>query len=449
MADLSTIYDAVEELPSVEATAGDRLASAWEDGSAACDSASAGANALSPYEQVKRTVNRAVAAGVEPSSELHERLGRRIEQERAKGVAALLASESARELVLEWAELAQCDERTVEAAYSADDDEANYSGGDALLEIVPGGNEKDQKEALGAVYSSLLPMLVNGGNDAQRQAIAQRLPLSWDGFLRLSRAAQGELTSAGQDKVDASYRAQTAIFNQFVQANLRLLKAKAGLHRARRDSYEDVFQEAVLGLTRAVQLWDYRKGFQFSTFAEPWIRQMANLELYKVGRLVAPRTRSLPTYSKAEATRGAMAQALGREPSDREVAAKLEMSVLDLQALMVECAPAGSLDAPVDGTRLLTHLEHVEDETDFVAELECDGTARAVRDACHALNPVEREMVTMRFGLDGKDPISNEEMAERMGLRRETARLLFKRALGKLRTGPLGAMLAEELERAP
>ena len=234
-------------------------------------------------------------------------------------------------------------------------------------------------------------------------------------------------------------------------ANLRMVRAKAGLNRARREAYEDVFQEAVLGLTRAVQLWDYRKGFQFSTFAEPWIRQTANLELYATGRVVAPRYGSVPTYSKIETARGALAQVLGREPTYAEVAKKLDIQVEALKELIVECAPVYSLDTSVESSGSYSHkdkfIDRVEDEFNFTDDFEQESTARAVLDACHALTPVEREMVTMRFGLDGEDPVSNEEMADRMGMRRETARVAFKRALDKLRSGPLGEMLAAELEQ--
>lgn len=415
---------------------------------------------LSPYEKVRRTIGRAVETSDSPCSGLHETLGRKIEAARTRAVGFLLGSETARELLLEWLDLAQAGQRTVEGSYCQGDDEANFSGGDALLDILPGGSDKDRKEALGAMCASLMAILEAGGTPAQRQAIAARIPVSWDGFLRLARAADGELTEKADDHVQAAFREQTALFNQFVMANLRLVKAKAGLHRARRDNYEDVFQEAVLGLTRAVQLWDYRKGFQFSTFAEAWIRQTANTELYATGRVVAPRYGSVPLYTKTKLARSALAQQLGREPTDAEVAKKLDMSVQDLKALIIECAPHYSLDAPVSGIgtqsvdapitvgNLLPCLDVFEDQHDFTRDFEQSSTDRVVREACHALTPAERQMVTMRFGLDGTEPVSNEEMAERMGLRRETARLVFKRALEKLRSGPLGAMLAEELDGA-
>jgi RNA polymerase nonessential primary-like sigma factor len=439
MGDPLISYEALTE----QSTAG-LAVDAGSDESREGEEASGGA--VSSYEQVRRVIGRAVEISDAPCSGLHENLGRKIEVTRTRAVGFLLGSESARELLLEWLDLAQAGQRAVEASYCHGDEEANFSGGDALLDILPGGTDRERKEALGAMAASLLAILENGGTPAQRQAIAARIPISWDGFLRLARAADGELTHEADDQVQAAFREQISLFNRFVMANLRLVKAKAGLQRAKRDSYEDVFQEAVLGLTRAVQLWDYRKGFQFSTFAEAWIRQAANKELYTVGRVVATRYDSVPLFSKTETARNALAQQLGRAPTDSELAHKLDMPLEELRGLINECSLNQSLDAPIAGGENLTYVDAMADPHDFAAELEKPDTARTVREACHALTPVERQMVSMKFGLDGEDAVTVEVMAERFGMRRETARLALKRGLDKLRTGALGAMLAMELD---
>lgn len=406
-------------------------------------------DSISPSVLIERVLTRARSDTLAQFDrhDVHVELARRIESARESGVTALLNSESGRDLCIEWLTLALCGQRTIESFDATDEDDLVYCGGEALMDLDSDCSPDTRKASLEAVYASLNALPPTGSTIGRRAAISQRLRLSWDGFVRLAAVGEGELSGSDRASVIESAKVQHALANEFVTLNLRLVRCADGVKWAPLDAMEDVFQEGALGLMRAVQLWDYRKGFQFSTFADQWIRQAVARELNTHGRVITPRVNSVPAWNRAERVRVRLAQQLGREPNDAEVAAAVGSDVSELRYIMSECASAVSLERPRSESGGTSLEDAVGTEDECFDVLERESTVNLVNDACGALTPMERKILNLRYGLDGNEPVSNELLAEMLGLRRETARIHTKRALAKLRDGIYGTQLAEELNK--
>jgi len=258
----------------------------------------------------------------------------------------------------------------------------------------------------------------------------------WCGHLAEQRLRNNGHDGALRARLEEQIRVGTAARHALLQANLRLVVNLAKRYVGRGLTLLDLIQESNLGLARAVDKFDYRRGFKFSTHATWWIRQAITRAIGNCGNL--PR---LPAHTgqwlrRLDQTMHILTQELGREPSEAEIAARMRVPVEKVRRLIEAGAGTLSLEMEIGGEQEATlgdFIEDVQTPTPWAAALEASMRAD-MSDALETLTPREERVLTLRSGLrDGCDQ-TLKEVGAKFGLTRERVRQIEQGALAKLRT---------------
>jgi RNA polymerase primary sigma factor len=272
--------------------------------------------------------------------------------------------------------------------------------------------------ALGAIDRITLGIGVRGGDAAS-----------------LGRAAKA---AEWLRRVGAANRAAAEARNDFVKANLRLVVSIARRFNHGRMALADLIQEGNIGLMKAVERYDYRRGFRFSTYASWWIRHAISRALADKGREVRLPVHMIDAQHRLTKARRELTAKLGRQPTSDELADATKMPLDKIEKMRSWLLEQSiSIDKPVgdDEGRVLGEVLENPDHDDVspMQDLEWEALTTEVRELLQELRPIEADILRQRFGLETDQELTLKEIGDKYNLSRERIRQLQEQALAKMR----------------
>jgi RNA polymerase primary sigma factor len=327
-------------------------------------------------------------------------------------------------------------------------------------ELLPGEPARAHGERLGAVIAADEQVLRDASNREGAQALSPRLAElrraeldeviepSVDSLRLYLRSIGRVRLLTAEEEVSLAKRIERgdmAAKQHMVEANLRLVVSIAKSYVGRGLTFLDLIQEGSLGLIRAVEKFDHRRGYKFSTYATWWIRQAVTRSLADKARTIRIPVHMVERLNRLVNAERRLIQQLGREPTDKEIAAELECSPREVREVLRVAQQPISLEKPMGEEEDSALADLIEDASaQSPLELASDALRREdVNRVLASLPGRERQVIELRYGLAGGRPLTLEEVGRAFKITRERVRQIENRTLKKLQSLPEAQRLRE------
>ncbi len=308
-----------------------------------------------------------------------------------------------------------------------------------IFETISGREEEDARKSVEEIEREI------------RQLISARHGESLDPIKKYLKEIGRTPLLTFEEEVDLAKKYEKgspAAKEKLIKANLRLVVSIAKKYLGRRLSFLDLIQEGNRGLIRGVEKYDWRRGFKFSTYATWWIRQAITRAIADQSRTIRIPVHMVDQINRFYKTQRRLTQKLGKEPTVKEIAREMQITVDEVEHLMKISQQPKSLSTPIGDDKETTLEQFISDtnQPTLYAKVSRELLKDALNRVLETLSPRERKVLMMRFGLEDSKPKTLEEVGREFKVTRERIRQIEAKAIRKLKHPTRARRLRDFLE---